>query len=486
MSEPAITIKLDDGSDFVMYTPTDKQREFHESEVSKLIAIGNRSGGKSVMLRFDAHMRALSCPGSNLILVRKSYKELLKSHVFFQANKLMPWGSLKKEMNLLGGDFNKTDYICHYPNGSKLFLSYVGHETDAMNLLSAEFVAAYFDELSTIPWEFFIKLASSVRVPASSGWKAVIRAATNPLGESTPEIMQYFVDKHIDFTDDQDYDPREWGHIRVQAQDNPHIDSQKYLKDLASLNLPEHVKRAWIDGEYFEESALFSFYANKDGKPHHVINEFDLESAIKRAQFFRVYDHGYKPDPAYCAWIAHLKDRYVVFHEKVWYETVAADIAAEIREEDKRLGLPRVNACYCDPTIDIKTGHDYRTIKDVFEQNGVPMDCSINNREQFAGAIHTALAAEVAPGTPKLQIYVNESREGCPYLAKALPMMRYNPKRPLALADHKHDHPVVALAYFLISQSSLDRRDLKQVSVRPWMRSNKEDQWILGNHRIRK
>ena len=91
MQDPALIVRLPDGSDYTMYTPTEKGKEFHLSDVSKLIAMGNRGGGKSVMLRFDAHMRALSCPGSNLILVRKSYKELLKSHVFFQG---LPWGSI--------------------------------------------------------------------------------------------------------------------------------------------------------------------------------------------------------------------------------------------------------------------------------------------------------------------------------------------------------------------------------------------------------
>ena len=493
MNEPWLTVKLPNGADFPMYTPSDKQMEFHQSEVSKLIAIGNRSGGKSVMLRFDAHMRALSCPGVNLILVRKTYKDLLKSHVFFQANKLMPWGSLKKEMELLGGQFNKTDYICHYPNGSRLFLSYVGHESDALNLLSAEFAAAYFDELSTIPWDFFTKLAASVRVSGSPDWKPVIRAATNPLGESTPEIMQHFVDKQIDFVQDQDYDPREWGHIKIQAQDNPHIDSEKYLKDLAGLNLPEHIRKAWIEGEYFDETALFSFHPTRDGKPYHVVKELDIDGLVRRARIYCVYDHGFKPDPAYCAWIAHLGNRYIVFHEKVWYETVVKDIAASIKAENKELGIDRVVTTYCDPTIDIKTGYDYRTMKDLFEENGVPMECSINNREQFASAFHTALADEVGDGVPKLQIYNDGPRVGCPYLVKTIPLMRYNPKRPLALDDHKHDHAVISVAYFLISNASYDSKPMKQSfhrsgklgRPRAWALNDTKDLWILGQNNIR-
>ena len=485
--DPGLTVRLADGSDFVMYTPTPKQRVFHDNGVSRLVAIGNRGGGKSVMLRFDAHMRALSCPGSTLVLVRKTYKDLLKNHMYFQG---LPWGSLKKEMQLLGGDFNKTDYVCLYPNGSKMFLSYVGHESDALNLLGAEVLGAYFDEISTIPWEYFTRLVSSVRVPAGSGWKPVVRAATNPLGESTPEIYQYFINKDVDLEEDRDYDPTMWGHIRIDMNDNPHIDSVQYKKDLLGLNLPEHIKKAWIDGEYFDETALFSFYPSKEGKPYHVINELDLELIVKKARIYRVFDMGYSPDPAYCAWIAHLGNRYIVFHEKIWFKTVASEIAAQILQEDRELGISRVQSTFCDPSIDIHTGADIRTIKDTFEEHGVPMECSVNNREQFAASVHGALAEEAYEGIPRLQIFSGRSgaAEGASYLIKAIPLQRFNPKKPLAMADQKHDHPVVALSYFLISYASYEKRTMSQAKLKPWMRPKRSESstWVLGRDNVRK
>ena len=480
-NQPGITVRLKDGSDYVMYTPTDKGLEFHLNETKNLLALGNRGGGKSIILRFDAHMRALSCPGSTIVLVRESYKDLMKNHIYFQG---LPWTSLKQEMKMLGGDFNKTEYRCIYPNGSTMFLTYVGHE-DTTNLLGMEVLGAYFDELSTIPWDFFINMCASVRVPAQSGWRPVIRAATNPLGESTTEVMQFFVNKDIDFSTNPDYNPKDWDHIRVMTKDNPYQDPN-YLQELKGLNLPDHIAKAWILGEYFDEAALFSFYPTKDEKPYHVIKELDLDSLIENSTIYRVYDHGYKPDPAYCAWIAHLGHRYIVFHEKVWYETIVSDIAKSIKEEDEKLGIKRAYATFCDPTIDIKTGQDYRTIKDLFEENGVPMDCSVNNREQFASAVNTALSEEASEGVPRLQIYHDGPHEGCPYLAKALPMMRYNPKRPNALADHKHDHPVVALAYFLISHSADQRRSLLQPKkIKPWMRRKSDNEWVLGKCNVR-
>ncbi len=264
------TITLPNGEPFVMYDPFPKQREFHSSNVTNLLGYGNRAGGKSVMLRFDAHARALSHPNLSLILIRKTYKDLQKSHVKFQG---LPWGTLKREMEMIGGDFHATDYICTYPNDSRLYLSYVGHESDALNLLSAEFTAAYFDEISTIPWEFFQKLQASVRVTkniSDHGIKAVIRAASNPYGESASQMMEYFVNKNVDLVEEPDYDEREWGAIKMGMEDNPHIDIADYHKRFS--NLPPVLKKAWLYGEYSDEFALFDFNATKAGKPYHVID----------------------------------------------------------------------------------------------------------------------------------------------------------------------------------------------------------------------
>jgi len=429
----------------------------------------------------------LSVPGSQSILIRDTYQNLLKSHVNFQG---LPWNTLKQEMKLLGGDYMSTDHICIYPNGSKLFLSYVGHEKDAMNLLSAEFIAAYFDEITTIPWDFFVMMGASVRVTtgmAQRGIRGIVRAATNPLGQSASQVQKYFVTKEVDQDDDPDYDPLEWGHIRINREDNPYQDQDAYVKRLKGTGLSAQKKMAWLYGEFSDEGTLFEFFPNKEGKPYHVIRDVNIEELASKARIFRVYDHGYSPDPAYCAWIAHLGNRYIAFHEKLWFKAIVPDIAAEIKEIDKMLGVERVEATYCDPTLDVHTGYDIRTMKDLFEDHGIPMESSINNREQFAGYVHTALAEEVEPGIPRLQIVhgTMSGETGCPYLIKAIPLQRYNPKRPNAMDDQQHDHPVVALAYFLISHASMDRRKQKQSELKPWMKPKSNAKYVLGSEGVR-
>lgn len=179
---------------------------------------------------------------------------------------------------------------------------------------------------------------------------------------------------------------------------------------------------------------------------------------------------GYAPDPAYCLWIAHLGNQYIAFKEKLWNKTVASDIAKDIVLESEGM---KVAMTYCDPVMDIKTGADVRTIKDTFEDNGVAMETSINNREHYAHAVHTALAEEASPGVPRLQILDKGAGIGlgCPYLIKTIPQQRYDPKHPLRMADNKNDHGVIALAYFLISSGATERRTVSGLYRLPkWMR----------------
>lgn len=258
-----LIIRMPDGSPHVMYTPTsDKHVWFHENNTKNVLAYGNRGGGKSHLLRFDAHMRALSVPNANLILVRKTFPQLRQSHLIH----------IEREMVYLGGTYHKTDHVATYPNGSKLFFSHVATESDSLNQLSAEYIAAYFDELSTIPWDFFVKLCASVRIGGTLkelGLKGVVRAATNPLGPSAQEIFQYFVNKDVDPEEDADYNPNDWAAIQIQLDDNQHIDKEDYMKQFSGM--PAYLKKAWVDGEFALENQLFDFRPKKDGNPYHVI-----------------------------------------------------------------------------------------------------------------------------------------------------------------------------------------------------------------------
>lgn len=476
-----VSVKLDlpDGTFDILYDPHPKQLELHERTEPNVLMYGGRGSGKSLALRWEAHMRALSTPNFKYCILRRTHPELQKSHLMF----------INAEMKKLGGYYHHTDKIAYYPNGSKGFFSHCAGDEDVLNLLSAEFYWMGFDELSTFEWEMFTKLSASVRVAEDSNLIAMVRACTNPLGPSAEQINRYFKDQDITIEEDPDYNPADWYAIQANISDNPSIDSTQYMKRFSGL--PEHVRKAWVEGEFALENALFDVLPRTkaliDGVektiPYHFINSLDLASLIKNSQIYRAIDIGWFPDPTYVLWIAHLGNRYIAFHEKIMYKTIAPDIANLIKEEDKLLGIKRVVITYCDPTMDLNTVSDVHTVKDMIEMKGVPLECSVNNREMFASHIHAALGAVAGPNLPKLQIYV----PGCPYLAKSLPKQRYDMKHPLKLADQKDDHPAVTLAYFLISSGAMDRQELTSQSlVRPWMKDKTSGRWILGKENVKK
>jgi hypothetical protein len=134
--------------------------------------------------------------------------------------------------------------------------------------------------------------------------------------------------------------------------------------------------------------------------------------------------------------------------------------------------------------MDIKTAADVRSIREIFEENGVPMEASINNREHYAHAVHTALQEEAEPGIPRLQILdkqIGPGNLGCPYLIKTIPQMRFDPKHPLRMADSKNDHGVIALASFLISSGAMERKSVNSTYKMPkWMqpKERKKDKFL--------
>lgn len=460
--------------DEVLYVPTEKGLEYHLSTKPNLLFWGGRGSAKSTTGRWDAHMRALAHPGFKYVILRKTFPELDKTHLH----------ALPKEIKMLGGTYNQTKHIAHYPNGSTGFFSHCANENDVLNLLGGEFYLAFFDEITTFEWEHFSKLAASIRVPVGSGLTAMVRAATNPLGPSAMEVQKYWVEHTVDYEEDPQYNAEDWCSIKANLEDNPYLDADQYKKRFSTV--PAHVRRAWLDGEFSYENALFELIPTLQGKPYHVVNDIDLPRILKDATVYRAIDAGWFPDPTVVLWIAHLGNRHIVFNEMIRYKHTAPEIAELIREEDRRLGVTKVAMTFCDPSMDINTTADVKTIREIYEDNGIPMENSINKRDMYATVIHQALAEQAYEGVPRLQFY-HAGPQGCPYLVKTIPQMRFDLKRPSFMADHKDDHAVVALAYYLMSHSSDPRMNGGGTStvVRPWMKAKLGDRHLLGSDQVR-
>lgn len=466
------------------YVPTAKGLDFHESQSVNLLIEGSRGTGKSMILRNDAHMRALAYPGYTYLIVRRTMPELKKSHLRF----------IDAEMRKLGGYFHKTDAIAYYPNGSQGFYGQCETEDDMLKLLSSEYCAIYFDEISTFTWTMITKIASCVRVPEGSGLLAIVRGGTNPIGVGAAEVRRYFITKDVELTEDPEYDPDEYESIHTTLDDNPYIDKEQYIRRLSSL--PEHVRRAWLDGEWVIEGAYFH-----DFKPIKIIKSEDLASLgrfrvgqpvawhvtdaypvitnkarevhdwlqqggswFDWVQIYRTLDWGFSPDPAVCLWIAVLPNgRSFVFKEKHWNATPAHLVARDMIDMSQGM---RIVETFCDPTLFAGSeASDHHSMGDIIEDNGVPLTEGINDRAALGYAIHEYLNTMLDDGQPKLQIYTF----GCQKLIKTLPEQRIHKTHPERIADSANDHWTIALGYYCMGRTGTSRE--YGVPEKPrWMR----------------
>ncbi len=234
----------------------------------------------------------------------------------------------------------------------------------------------------------------------------------------------------------------------------------------------------------------------KVDQPYHIIEELPKAidghgnpADILTLPWVRIqgcYDDGFI-DPAVMLWAVNVGPQIIVFNERVWTHTNSPDIAEGILDASvilttygKPYQLP-VKTIYADPVISKESTavqstqqvmqhvwkcmvHGNSKVKRCCDKaRALSFEPSTNSRELFASAVNRLLQAKIDDTTPKVQfLKPNPNSDagralilrgivGCPYLVKHLPKMQFDLNDPRKMADHKHDHPVVAFAYLAMS-----------------------------------
>jgi hypothetical protein len=148
-------------------------------------------------------------------------------------------------------------------------------------------------------------------------------------------------------------------------------------------------------------------------------------------------------------WIAVLpNNRAIVFKERSWKRTLAPEVAKQIKRESE--GMHIIDS-FVDPTMYIKTGVSPFSIAELFEQNGIPVTPSQNDRELFGYAIHQQLNT-IIDLEPQVQIVKPLGLYGCPDLIRTIPTLQMDKTDPRKIAPGD-DHWAVALAYFCMGKA---------------------------------
>ena len=213
-----------------------KQEEFCKSKAKYTCYGGARGGGKSFVARVKAILLALYYPGIQILLLRRSYGELLENHVIplqkelksKQKDKIATWTSQEK--------------VFVFPNGSRIKLGYCDTEADVLQYQGQAYEAIFLEEATHFTEFQFNCLKESNRL--SGQCKKVIKPrmylTCNPGGVGHVWVKRLFIDK--DYNDKEE--ESDYVFIPALVYENEYImkNDTDYVKALESL--PEDRKKS--------------------------------------------------------------------------------------------------------------------------------------------------------------------------------------------------------------------------------------------------
>ena len=275
---------------------SDKQYAFLSSDKKHVGFGGARGGGKSWSVRTKAKILAVSYPGIKLLIVRRTFPELVNNHI----------NQLIDELHGIA-KYNKTEKVFTFPNGSTIKFGYCNNDKDLDQYQGAEYDVIFLDEATQLQEMWIKKITACVR--GVNNFPKRIYYTCNPGGASHGYFKRLFIDKQYESGED----PAEYAFIQALVTDNKALMASQpdYIKQLEAL--PPKLKEAWLhgrwdifEGQFFEdfrttpdiqkciEAGITEEEALKQHRWTHVIEPFDLNKGDCRGwNIMRSYDFGY-------------------------------------------------------------------------------------------------------------------------------------------------------------------------------------------------
>lgn len=429
--------------------PNEKQKIALLANTKHIGYGGARGGGKSWFVRTKAKLIALKYPGIKILIVRRTYKELLNNHINF----LIP------ELNGIA-KYNKSDKVFTFRNGSTINFGYCNNDADLLQYQGAEYDIIFLDEATQLSEYQMKNIVACLR--GVNGFPKRIYYTCNPGGQGHQYIKRIFIDKVYE----EGENPEDYTFIQALVTDNKVLMETQpdYIKQLEAL--PPKLREAWMNGRWdvFEGAYFEEFRATPDPqKCHeagiskeeaiqerrwtHVIKPFDIPKDWK---IYRSYDWGYGKPFSVGWWAVDYDDTaYRILelygctgtpNEGVhWSNKVQMDKIAEIEREHPWLKGKQILGV-ADPSI--WDGSKGISAAEEADNHGIWFEKGINDRIAGWMQVRERLRFD-ENGFAKMYFF-----ENCKAIIRCMPLMMYDEHKPEDLNTDLEDHSLDDCRYF--------------------------------------
>lgn len=397
-----------------------KQKQFVRSSKEYTCYGGARGGGKSRGVQELCKIYCKLFPGIQILLVRRTYKDVFKNHVL----------PLQVQLHCIvdtdpkrAATWSKDEGAFKFANTSRITVGYCDNEMDVLQYqgLAYDMVileeATHFTEFQFQTFTEIVRPSGFCRVL----FKPRMRLTCNPGGIGHEWVKRLFIDRI--YKDGEDPDNYEMIHAKVY--DNKFImeNDPNYVKRLE--NLPPERRAQMLDGDWNVFSGLF--FLEFDKRYHTLPNS--LLPKDKNYNLYVALDYGLDMFAAY--FICVTPYRKLVFSEIYESNVLISQAATKIRDRIKTLHLDfdDFNAFLAPDDLWHTSQETGRSKSDIWYEFGVPL--TKVKRDRPAGwlaikedlLVDYSLPPEERADTCKLKIF-----ENCENLIRCIPKLQTDPK----------------------------------------------------------
>ena len=410
-----------------------KQIEFCKATNKYICYGGARGGGKSHVSRIKMCLLAFNYPGIQILLLRRTLKELRENHVL-QLQKLLKNIAIYKD--------NTKEFL--FPNGSRIVLGYCDNEKDVLQYQGQAYEVIVLEEATHFTEFQFQTLTESNRMSGNLKKEFIPRMyfTCNPGGVGHSWFKRLFIDKDYKVTEN----PKDYIFIPSLVFENKYIMEKdpNYVKVLE--NLPEDRKQAMLYGNWDVFDGQFFREFNRN---IHVIEPFEIPLEWNR---YIAMDYGL--DMFAVLFIAvDTKGKAYVYNEIHKSDLIVSDARQTLKSIMRN---HKYKAIYAPPDLWNRNRDTGKSTAELFFEGGIDLTKASNDRKAGWLNVKEWLKIKKAKNEQTGEVYEDSDIKifsNCINLVRCLPQLQHDEKDPNDVATEPHEitHITDALRYFCVN-----------------------------------